>query len=90
MRRGSRAPSMMFQIEAAAAIIAEAEAAMLHHETSSALSNERCDVNSINNRTGDIIEPTAANNATNRSSLRSVPCSTTLLGLQLQQSVHIP
>ena len=91
MRRGSRAPSMMFQIEAAAAIIAEAEAAMNFHEassTSSNLNNERCETTYIaKNRTNDI-EP-AANDSTEQRCFKS-PSYTTLLGLQLQKSVNLP
>jgi hypothetical protein len=91
MRRGSRAPSMMFQIEAAAAIIAEAEAAMLLHDTSipSPLSNERCHASHIINRTTDIEPATDTGTSTDRNCLRSPSC-TTLLGLQLQKSVNLP
>ena len=89
MRRGSRAPSMMFQIEAAAAIIAEAEAAMFLHETSTSntFSNERCDTSHMVNRTNDI-EPVTDTSA-NQTYFRS-PSYTTLLGLQLEKSVNLP
>jgi hypothetical protein len=87
MRRGSRAPSMMFQIEAAAAIIAEAEATMLRHETS--ISNERCETNYIRNCTNDIEPATEITVRTDRSCHRSPSC-TTLLSMQLHQSVNLP
>ena len=79
---------MMFQIEAAAAIIAEAEAAILLHETSTAnaFSNERCDTSYISNRTSDI---EVATRKTDQSYSKSPSC-TTLLGLQLQHSVNLP
>jgi hypothetical protein len=113
MRRGSRAPSMMFHIEAAAAVVAEVDATFFAQNNPTSRNHERCEaaIRTLEDEKSYIIETPSRNqqqqytseqqqqqqqqeqllpkskNSKERRQHQREGSYTTLLGLQLQQSL---